>query len=118
MRAARPSPPNLYRRAPCHQNHDAPPPWAARAEEHGLRFESSADHAGLQLVDTVAYVIRKAILAHADPILIASGDDLVLLHKGRRTEVKVMPDFYHDLTTIAHAPTFRRGSLQVADEIA
>lgn len=30
--------------------------------EHGLRFESSHDHAGLQLVDTVAYVIRKAIL--------------------------------------------------------
>lgn len=30
--------------------------------EHGLRFESSHDHAGLQLVDTVAYVTRKAIL--------------------------------------------------------
>lgn len=29
---------------------------------HGLRFESSVAHAGLQLVDTVAYVIRKAIL--------------------------------------------------------
>lgn len=33
-----------------------------RIFEHGLRFESSAEHPGLQLVDTVAYVIRKAIL--------------------------------------------------------
>lgn len=30
--------------------------------EHGLRFERSHEHAGLQLVDTVAYVTRKAIL--------------------------------------------------------
>jgi hypothetical protein len=30
--------------------------------EHGLCFESSHDHAGLQLVHTVAYVTRKAIL--------------------------------------------------------
>lgn len=30
--------------------------------EHGLRFEPSHEHAGLQLVDTVAYVTRKAIL--------------------------------------------------------
>jgi hypothetical protein len=33
-----------------------------RIFEHGLRFESSYDHAGLQLVDVVAYVVRKAIL--------------------------------------------------------
>jgi hypothetical protein len=33
-----------------------------RVFEHGLRFESSHDHAGLQLVDVVAYVARRAIL--------------------------------------------------------
>jgi len=33
-----------------------------RIFEHGLRFESSADHVGLQLVDVAAYVTRKAIL--------------------------------------------------------
>jgi Protein of unknown function (DUF3800) len=33
-----------------------------RIFEHGLRFESSNEHAGLQLVDVVAYVTRRAIL--------------------------------------------------------
>lgn len=47
---------------------------------------------------------RKAALDRTDPILIASGDDLVWLHKGKRTEVKFMPSYYHDLKTIAHAP--------------
>jgi uncharacterized protein DUF3800 len=30
--------------------------------EHGLQFEPSHDHAGLQLVDAVAYTIRRAVL--------------------------------------------------------
>jgi hypothetical protein len=33
-----------------------------RIFEHGLEFADSRDHAGLQLVDVVAYVVRKAIL--------------------------------------------------------
>jgi hypothetical protein len=33
-----------------------------RIFEHGLRFDSSHDHGGLQLVDVVAYVTRKAIV--------------------------------------------------------
>jgi hypothetical protein len=33
-----------------------------RIFEHGLRFERSHEHAGLQLVDVVAYVTRRAIL--------------------------------------------------------
>ena len=33
-----------------------------RILEHGLRFEPSHEHAGLQLVDVVAYVTRRAIL--------------------------------------------------------
>jgi hypothetical protein len=30
--------------------------------EHGLRFEPSTDHHGLQLIDAVAYIVRRAIL--------------------------------------------------------
>jgi hypothetical protein len=33
-----------------------------RIFEHGLTFADSREHAGLQLVDTVAYVVRKALL--------------------------------------------------------
>jgi hypothetical protein len=33
--------------------------------EHGLRFEDSKDHAGLQLVDAVANIVRRAVL-HPD----------------------------------------------------
>jgi hypothetical protein len=40
-----------------------------RIFEHGLRFESSADHAGLQLVDTAAYVTRKAILEPENDVI-------------------------------------------------
>jgi hypothetical protein len=34
--------------------------------EHGLRFESSALHPGLQLVDAVAYIVRRAVLEPGD----------------------------------------------------
>lgn len=30
--------------------------------EHGLSFESSGDHAGLQLVDAVAHIVRRGVL--------------------------------------------------------
>jgi hypothetical protein len=34
--------------------------------EHGLRFEDSSEHAGLQLVDAVAYIVRRAVLEADD----------------------------------------------------
>jgi hypothetical protein len=40
-----------------------------RIFEHGLRFESSREHAGLQLVDVVAYVTRRAILDPEDGVM-------------------------------------------------
>lgn len=40
-----------------------------RIFEHGLRFESSHEHAGLQLVDVVAYVTRRAILEPENDVI-------------------------------------------------
>jgi uncharacterized protein DUF3800 len=40
-----------------------------RIFEQGLRFESSHEHAGLQLVDVVAYVTRRAILEPDDDVI-------------------------------------------------
>ena len=34
--------------------------------EHGLRFEDSSNHAGLQLVDAVAHIVRRAVLQPDD----------------------------------------------------
>jgi hypothetical protein len=34
--------------------------------EHGLRFEDSKDHAGLQLVDAVVHIVRRAVLRPDD----------------------------------------------------
>jgi uncharacterized protein DUF3800 len=43
-----------------------------RIFEHGLRFEPSQAHAGLQLVDAVAYVTRKAILEPDNDVIHAA----------------------------------------------
>lgn len=40
-----------------------------RIFEHGLRFEPSHEHAGLQLVDVVAYVTRRAILEPENDVI-------------------------------------------------
>jgi hypothetical protein len=44
--------------------------------EHGLRFESSIDHAGLQLVDSAAYIVRRAVLRPDDDAVQAAYDVL------------------------------------------
>jgi hypothetical protein len=52
----------------------------------GLRFEPSDRHAGLQLVDTVAYVVRRAVLRPADVFVQRAYDALRpgLLNEERR----------------------------------
>ena len=40
-----------------------------RVFEHGLRFAPSHEHAGLQLVDTIAYVTRRAILESDNQVI-------------------------------------------------
>lgn len=54
-----------------------------RIFEHGLGFESSRAHAGLQLVDTVAYVIRKAIVEPENDTIYAAYS---LIRENLRTE--------------------------------
>jgi len=42
----------------------------------GVRFEDSRGHPGLQLADTVAYVVRRAILEPENTIMQAAYDQL------------------------------------------
>src|SRR5262249_56870006 len=49
-------------------------------------------------------LIRAEAIAHADPLVIVSGDDVILLHKGDRKPVAVVPPLYHELKTYAHVP--------------
>jgi len=47
---------------------------------------------------------RQEVVARTQPVILVSGDDLILLRRGKRTEVKVTPDSYHTLKAIAHVP--------------
>lgn len=47
---------------------------------------------------------RAAALAESGPIIVASGDRLVLLDHGQRTEGEPVDRSYHDLKTVAHVP--------------
>jgi hypothetical protein len=47
---------------------------------------------------------RADLLAKAGPVIVVEGDNLVLVRNGKRTEVKVVPQSYHDLKAIAHIP--------------
>lgn len=42
--------------------------------EHGLHFESSAAHSGLQLVDAVVYTVRRAVLQPDDAVIQSAYD--------------------------------------------
>jgi hypothetical protein len=47
---------------------------------------------------------RKDVLARIGPVILVSGDDIVLIRDGRRTEAKVVPAIYHTLKTLSHIP--------------
>ena len=47
---------------------------------------------------------REERLAAIDPVVVARGDSLVLLHEGKRIEGTTVPANYHDLKTVAHIP--------------
>jgi hypothetical protein len=47
-----------------------------RVFENGLRFESSSEHSGLQLVDAVAHTVRAAVLLPSDEVAQAAYDAL------------------------------------------
>jgi hypothetical protein len=47
---------------------------------------------------------RAETLAHAGPVVLVEGDDLVLLHDGRRSQVACIPAAYHTLKAVTHVP--------------
>jgi predicted ester cyclase len=47
---------------------------------------------------------RAATLAKIDPLIVVELDSLILIHDGRRTEVKVIPPLYHRLKAVSHIP--------------
>jgi hypothetical protein len=47
---------------------------------------------------------RKDLLAGTGPVILVSGDELVLLRAEKRTEATVVPAIYHTLKTISHIP--------------
>jgi hypothetical protein len=49
-------------------------------------------------------VARKEMLAKCGPVILLDGDKLILLHKGQRDEQRGIPEIYHSLKAIAHAP--------------
>ncbi len=82
----------------------AQPPAAATAVETPAEAQAvSLDE--LDLAFRAAYAQHRAtVLASAGPVIIVSGDDLVLLHEGRRTQVRFSPAIYHTLKSYSHAP--------------
>jgi Tfp pilus assembly protein PilX len=47
---------------------------------------------------------RQDTLIAVGPVVIVSGDDLVLHRAGKRTSAKVVPPLYHDLKVYSHVP--------------
>jgi hypothetical protein len=47
---------------------------------------------------------RAETLAHAGPVILVEGDNLVLLHDGRRSQVTFMPAAFHALKAVDHVP--------------
>src|SRR5262245_32360868 len=47
---------------------------------------------------------RQDALIGAGPVVVVSGDDLVLHRAGKRTSLKVVPPLYHDLKAYSHIP--------------
>ena len=47
---------------------------------------------------------RAATLEKIDPLIVVELDNLILYHKGKRTEAKVIPPLYHRLKVVSHIP--------------
>jgi hypothetical protein len=47
---------------------------------------------------------RRNLLDRAGPVILVEGDNLVLLHRGKRQAAKVVPDVYHTLKAVSHVP--------------
>ena len=86
----------------------AQPPAAETTVETTVETPAEAQAVSLDELDLAfraAYAQHRAtVLAAAGPVIIVSGDDLVLLHEGRRTQVRFSPAIYHTLKSYSHAP--------------
>ena len=59
--------------------------------------------AELNAANRAAYrFVQIEVLAKSGPIIVQSGDELILIHKGKRDEKTVIPKVYHDRKAIAH----------------
>jgi hypothetical protein len=47
---------------------------------------------------------RERLVNRSGPVILVEGDSLVLLHDGKRSEAKVVPDVYHTLKAVSHVP--------------
>jgi hypothetical protein len=47
---------------------------------------------------------RQRLVDRGGPVIVIEGDNLVLLHNGKRHEAKVVPDVYHTLKAVSHVP--------------
>ena len=47
---------------------------------------------------------KATALEHHGPVIIVSGDDLILRKGSTRTQVRVIPEIYHTLKAVAHVP--------------
>jgi hypothetical protein len=47
---------------------------------------------------------RQDALTAGGPVVIVSGDDLILIHKGKRTSATVVPPLFHELKAYSHIP--------------
>ncbi|MBX9790077.1 MAG: hypothetical protein K2Y37_14265 [Pirellulales bacterium] len=83
-----------------------PPAVAAAADSPTAATATALDPlVELNSAFRAAYAAHRADkLAAGGPVIIVSGDDLVLLAEGNRTQVRFSPDIYHVLKTYSHAP--------------
>ena len=47
---------------------------------------------------------RQDVLEHSGPIIVATGNRLILIDQGQRTVGTMVDRAYHDLKTVAHTP--------------
>jgi hypothetical protein len=90
----------------------------ARADQPA-KSEPDATYAlaGLNKSFRVAYAkARQEILRQGGPVILTSGDNVVLLRDGKRTEVRVVPENYHTLKAVAHIPLATYALLAPYDE--
>jgi hypothetical protein len=82
----------------------------ASACEAGNRADSATERTADSLIDLnqafrEAYArCRQTLVNRSGPVVVVEGDSLVLLHDGKRSVAKVVPDVYHTLKAVSHVP--------------